>query len=80
MYDITLHAMIIAHQPKEPNSPERFSEREIQFLDSVRKRNGYKVNRDRYCKAHKAITRQEYNTCGDCLWRQYCLHPVGKVR
>ena len=80
MYDMTLHAMIIAHQPKEPNSPERFSVREIEFLDSIRKKNEYKVNRDRYCKIHKAVTRQDYGTCSYCAWKYYCNHSVGKVR
>ena len=80
MYDIILHAMIIAHQPKEPNSPERFSKEEIEFLDRKKKKNEYKVNRDRYCKIHKAVTRQDYGTCSYCAWKYYCNHSVGKVR
>lgn len=75
MYDITLHAMIIAHQPKE-----RFSKEEMETLEYIRKLMVYRENRYKYCRVHKAVTRQEYNVCADCVWKYYCNHSVGKVR
>ena len=75
MYDITLHAMVNAYQPKE-----RFSKEEMETLEYIKKLMVYRENRDKYCRVHKAITRQEYNVCADCAWKYYCNHSVGKVR
>ena len=75
MYDITLHTMVNAYQPKE-----RFSKVDVAVLDELRKLMLYTENRDKYCSVHKAVTRQEYNTCADCAWKYYCNHSVGKVR
>ena len=75
MYDIDLHAMVNAYQPKE-----RFSKEEMETLDELRKIKVYRENRDKYCRVHKAITRQEYNVCADCAWKYYCNQSIGKVR
>jgi len=71
MYDVTLNAMIHAHK----NTIEK------KCIDDY----GIKmyVNNDyhkrKYCTTHKAITNEQYNTCKDCMWKQYCHSSAGKV-
>jgi len=71
MYDITLNSMIYAH--KNLMEKRCISEHGIRIYvnDDYQKR--------RYCTAHRAITKEEYNTCKDCMWKMYCHSAAGKV-
>lgn len=40
----------------------------------------YSYTNELYCRAHKAITQEQYNVCKDCNWKRYCHGAVEKLR